>query len=84
MPRAILYNSQQVYSGGRAAEEEIHSLYKAMEQLTERQREIVRLHYFDELDQKKIAELLGIRQQNVSKNLIRAIEKLKKVSEGWV
>lgn len=74
----------EVLEEQREAEEEIHSLYKAMEQLTERQREIVRLHYFEELDQKKIAELLGIRQQNVSKNLIRAIEKLKKVSEGWV
>ena len=74
----------EVIEEQKAAEEEIHSLYKAMEQLTERQREIVRLHYFEKLDQKKIAELLGIRQQNVSKNLIRAIEKLKKVSEGWV
>ena len=37
--------------------------------LTERQREVVMLYYFRELNQRQIAEVLGISQQAVSEHL---------------
>lgn len=39
------------------------------EVLTERQREIVLLHFFQELNQRQIAERLGLTQQAVSEHL---------------
>lgn len=39
------------------------------EVLTERQREVVLLHFFEELNQRQIAEKLGLSQQSVSEHL---------------
>ena len=39
------------------------------EVLTERQREVVKLYYFSELNQRQIAEVLGTSQQAVSERL---------------
>ena len=39
------------------------------EVLTERQREVVKLYYFGELNQRQIAEILGTSQQAVSERL---------------
>jgi len=39
------------------------------EVLTARQREVVLLHYFEELNQREIAERLGLSQQSVSERL---------------
>lgn len=43
-----------------------------LEQLTERQRTVVYLRYFYQLNQKEIADYLGISQQRVSEILSRA------------
>jgi len=39
------------------------------EVLTERQREVVLLHFLEELNQRQIAERLGLSQQSVSEHL---------------
>ena len=39
------------------------------EVLTQKQKEVVSLHYFDNLNQRQIAERLGISQQVVSEHL---------------
>lgn len=58
--------------------EEHERLRKAMDKLTDRQREIVNLYYFHGLDQTAISKRLGVSQQGVSKVLSQAISSLKK------
>jgi RNA polymerase sigma factor (sigma-70 family) len=47
--------------------------------LTARQREIVHLYYFEELNQRQIAERLNISQQSVSEHLYGKVRKGKTV-----
>ena len=58
--------------------EERERLRKAMDKLTDRQREIVNLYYFHKLTQEEIAKRLGIRQQSVLDVLNAAIKRLQK------
>lgn len=53
----------------------IHDL---LDCLTARQKEIIQLFYFEEMNQKKIADYLGIRQQSVCEVLQRALSVMKK------
>lgn len=50
--------------------------------LTVRQKEIVQLFYFEEMNQKKIADYLGIRQQSVCEMLQRALSVMKKHADA--
>lgn len=59
-------------------EEEKRELYSAIAKLTPRQKELVRLFYFDGMTQEEIAKKLGVAQATVSVTLERAIENLKK------
>ena len=51
---------------------------RALEQLPERDREIVTLRYLFALSTKDIAELLGVADNTVDQALVRGIERLKK------
>ena len=46
--------------------------------LTARQKEIIQLFYFEEMNQEKIADYLGIRQQSVCEMMPRALSVMKK------
>ena len=46
--------------------------------LTARQKEIIQLFYFEEMNQEKIADYLGIRQQSVCEMMQRALSVMKK------
>ena len=50
--------------------------------LTVRQKEIVQLFYFEEMNQKKIADYLGIRQQSVCEMMKRALSVMKKYADA--
>ena len=50
--------------------------------LTDRQREVIRLYYFDGLNQEEIASKLKITQQATSKALNQAIQRIKNVFSG--
>ena len=54
----------------------------ALAHLTDRQREVIRLYYFDELNQEEIASKLKITQQATSKALNQAIQRIKNVFSG--
>ena len=51
----------------------------AIDMLNEKQKEAIKLYFFDNLDQKEAAERLGIRQAAFSKRLTRALENLKTI-----
>lgn len=46
--------------------------------LTERQRQVIEMYYWDEITQDKIAKKLGINQQNVQSYIQNSLEKLRK------
>ena len=56
-------------------------LLKALDTLNERERRIVELKFFSELDTKSIAEILSMSESNVRVTLHRTLAKLKKILE---
>jgi RNA polymerase sigma-B factor len=56
-------------------------LTRGLEVLPEREREIVRLRFYQDLTQAEIAELLGISQMHVSRLLAKALGRLRTVLE---
>lgn len=55
-------------------------MIKALGSLSNRQREIIYLKYYNNLDYEEIAELLGINYQSVVNTVHRAMQKLRKMS----
>lgn len=51
----------------------------AIDMLNEKQKEAIQLYFFENLDQNKAAEILGIKQAAFSKRLARALENLKAI-----
>ncbi len=68
-------NVEDIVSNVELQEEIIDLLDKI---LTERQKRVVNLYYFENKTQEQIGKLLGIKQKNVSANLSNAIEILRK------
>lgn len=52
-------------------------LHDLLDCLTARQKEIIQLFYFEEMNQNKIADYLGIRQQSVCEMIKRALSVMK-------
>ena len=57
----------------------LHALIK---ELTERQKMVLNLVYFEEMRQQDVADYLGIKQQSVNDLLDRALKKMKKMAEN--
>ena len=57
----------------------LHALIK---ELTERQKMVLNLVYFEEMRQQDVADYLGIKQQSVNDLLNRALKKIKKKAEN--
>ena len=57
----------------------LHALIK---ELTERQKTVLNLIYFEEMRQQDVADYLGIKQQSVNDLLDRALKKMKKKAEN--
>lgn len=62
--------------------EEEEALLVALEGLTKREEEVVRLFYFGDLGLSEIAGFLGLSYQTVANTKARALKKLRKVLEG--
>jgi len=58
--------------------EEISKLHAAIEQLSERDRRVVQLYYFEGKNQQEIADILGIAKSTMSELLPRILLRLKK------
>lgn len=58
------------------------TLKRAMEgELTERQRDCLRLRYFEQKSVQEVAEIIGVTPPTVSKHLKKARERLRRVME---
>lgn len=58
--------------------EELSNLYAAIERLSERDRQVIQLYYFEGKTQQEIADIFEISQQAVQKRLDRILGRLKK------
>lgn len=61
---------------------DIELLFKASK-LTERQIQVCRLYYYDQLTQEEVSKKLGISQQAVLDHLVKVKKKLKNGIELW-
>ncbi|WP_145413692.1 sigma-70 family RNA polymerase sigma factor [Paenibacillus xylanexedens] len=60
-----------------------HSLYQAYESLSAQQQQILSFAYVLGLNDKEIARILGVSQQNVSKHCLKTLNKLSNlITEG--
>ncbi len=59
-------------------EEQRRNLLRAIEELEERDRLIVKMHYFDEMSFDKISQIIGISKQRISQLHARIIKHLRK------
>ena len=55
------------------------SIAELLDCLTDRQRRIVKLYFFEQLTQQQIADALGIRQQSVTDALRAALKRMRKL-----
>lgn len=55
----------------------LERLHRALEQLTEQQRRVVRLHFFVGLDNAEIARQIGVSRPRVTQLTARALERLR-------
>lgn len=58
-------------------EELSQKLSKAIQKLTDREKEVIELYYYEELTVKEIANILGVSDSRVSQLHIRAVSKLR-------
>ena len=58
---------------------EIKQLQKAMQQLTENQKERLQLYFFEGLTYRQIGEKLGISDKSVRESIDAALKKIKKI-----
>lgn len=58
------------------------ALYLALDQLNEKQRLVIHLHYFENYKTEEIAEMLEMKPSTVRSTLKRARKKLKDLMEG--
>ena len=61
---------------------DIEQVGRMLEVLPEREREIVRLRFYEDLSQSEIAERVGISQMHVSRLLRRSFETMRRQAEN--
>lgn len=64
------------------AEIELCMLYEAMDKLTKRQMEAIRLYFYKGMSQQAIAQKLGIGRRSVGNCIEGALKKLKNFSKS--
>ena len=60
----------------------ISLLYKAIRILPEEDKKLLRLHFFQNLSENKLAEMYGISQQAINKRLRKIYDKIKIILES--
>ncbi len=63
--------------------EQLDDLKRALEKLSEQQREVIVLHYYEGMTLLKISEVMGISYKMVKYRHSTGLEELKKLLVGW-
>lgn len=75
------FSVEALYIRKEEVDEQTKLLSEAMNQLTIRQKEIIYLKYFEEMDYKEIAEMMDITVKGAYKLSARAIDMLKEIMQ---
>lgn len=59
--------------------EKVEALYKALDQLSDRQKEVLYLKYFNGMSYDEIEDILSIKYQSIKNHIHRAISKLRDI-----
>lgn len=80
----VLYKVEDRIEEGVNEEENLHahSIKDIIESLPNRQKEVIKLRYFQGLDHQEIAQVLDMNYQSVSNLIARAIKKLREKMTG--
>lgn len=69
-------------SGAAIRDETVEQVMQSLQDLKEMDREIIMLRHFEQLENKEIAEVLGIQEKAASIRYVRAIKRLKDLVIG--
>lgn len=83
--RHLPYMQERRFNGDYAASDILIDLETAIStaDLTDRQRQVLRLVYWDDLTQEMVGERLGVRQEAVKRHIRIAVVKISRVFECW-
>ncbi|MEI4802001.1 sigma factor-like helix-turn-helix DNA-binding protein [Bacillus sp. FJAT-51639] len=83
--RHLLYMQERRYNGDYAASDVLMDMETAVENadLTDRQRQVLRLVYFEDMKQRDVAVLLGITAPTVNLYKCLLAQKIVAVFERW-
>lgn len=71
-----VYNVEELMVYFETKQQKKEQLYRALESLSERQKEAILLKFYDGLSNTEIARIMGINQQSVYNHVSKAINKL--------
>ncbi|HEY9256610.1 sigma-70 family RNA polymerase sigma factor [Chitinophaga sp.] len=75
----LVFSPESEYIQKESANQQLQALKQAMEQLTARQKEIIFLRYFQELEYNDIAEIMNISVKGAYKLTARSLESLREI-----
>jgi RNA polymerase sigma-70 factor, ECF subfamily len=83
-------NPEEIYSEAEAEKDIVEALQKAVAELDDEDRLIMKLYYFDDLKLKDIADMFGFHEATASRKLVRiqtairkSVEKCLSEKHGW-
>jgi RNA polymerase sigma factor (sigma-70 family) len=74
----IMFSSEDILIGEQTSLERVRNLQKALNALTNRQREIIYLRFYDNLSYDQIEEVLSINNQTIRNSVSESIKALRK------
>lgn len=78
LPFGIEFSFEASLIADQTQQEHIRQLTRLLEQLPKRQKEVIYLRYYQQLDYPEIAELMGLSRQTVYNHMTDALNKLRR------
>ncbi|SHE77008.1 RNA polymerase sigma factor, sigma-70 family [Fodinibius roseus] len=75
----IQFSPEEVIIRDEIKADKRNALYKALDSLPDRQKEVLYLKYFNGMSYDEIEEILGINYQSIRNHMYRAVKRLKKI-----
>lgn len=77
----IQFSPEEIIIRGEIKADKRNALYKALDSLPDRQKEVLYLKYFNGMSYDEIEEILGINYQSIRNHAYRAVKSLRKIMD---
>lgn len=77
----IQFSPEEVIIRDEINADKRHALYKALDSLPDRQKEVLYLKYFNGMSYEEIEEILAINYQSIRNHVYRAVKRLRKIMD---